>query len=244
MSTYTDKHNMIKENVAVDYHSRITRQCVKLQNESNEYWGTFHGKTVQDAFIATPGLRLKHKGYDCIADLFADGTGKGKDYVLKAHQVWRLIEGHDDQKTYIVDGLTIDVGDIFIVKKDMQIADMSKDDVEFIHNGFKVNVIKQDVPDEGYAATYYITQDGRQVGQPIEILSCGSSASYSAGNGLVLSGNEFSISASVLDKIDDTTAKLNAIKTELDSILTASTINEYKIESMALALSAIRKALD
>lgn len=43
MSTYTDLHNRVKENVTIDYHNRITPQKVKLFNEENEYWGTFQG---------------------------------------------------------------------------------------------------------------------------------------------------------------------------------------------------------
>jgi hypothetical protein len=41
MSTYTDLHNRVKENITIDYHNRITPQKVKLFNEENEYWGTF-----------------------------------------------------------------------------------------------------------------------------------------------------------------------------------------------------------
>ena len=43
MSTYTDLHNRVKENVTVDYNNRITTQRVRLFNEQNEYWGTLRG---------------------------------------------------------------------------------------------------------------------------------------------------------------------------------------------------------
>lgn len=43
MSTYTDLHNKIKENVVVNYHDRCTPQEVRFLNENNEYWGTFTG---------------------------------------------------------------------------------------------------------------------------------------------------------------------------------------------------------
>lgn len=43
MSTYTDLHNRVKENITVDYHSRITPQIVRLYNEKNEFWGTLKG---------------------------------------------------------------------------------------------------------------------------------------------------------------------------------------------------------
>lgn len=52
MSTYTDLHNKVKENIAVDYHNRITPQKVRLFNEENEYWGTFKGHvTAEDIQI-------------------------------------------------------------------------------------------------------------------------------------------------------------------------------------------------
>ena len=52
MSTYTDLHNQVKENIAVDYHNRITPQRVRLFNEQNEYWGTFKGHvTAEDIQI-------------------------------------------------------------------------------------------------------------------------------------------------------------------------------------------------
>ena len=52
MSTYTDLHNQVKENIAVDYHNRITPQRVRLFNEENEYWGTFKGHvTAEDIQI-------------------------------------------------------------------------------------------------------------------------------------------------------------------------------------------------
>lgn len=43
MSTYTDLHNRVKENITIDYHNRITPQKVRLFNEENEYWGIFQG---------------------------------------------------------------------------------------------------------------------------------------------------------------------------------------------------------
>ena len=43
MSTYTDLHNRVKENIAVDYNNRITTQRVRLFNEQNEFWGTLRG---------------------------------------------------------------------------------------------------------------------------------------------------------------------------------------------------------
>ena len=45
MSTYTDLHNKIKENLTVGYSpdDRITTQKVRFYNEGNEYWGTFKG---------------------------------------------------------------------------------------------------------------------------------------------------------------------------------------------------------
>ena len=43
MSTYTDLHNRVKENITVDYNSRITPQEVHLLNENNEFWGTLKG---------------------------------------------------------------------------------------------------------------------------------------------------------------------------------------------------------
>ena len=46
MSTYTDLHNKIKENITVGYSpdDRMTTQHVRFCNPENEYWGTFHGK--------------------------------------------------------------------------------------------------------------------------------------------------------------------------------------------------------
>lgn len=43
MSTYTDLHNRVKENIVVGYNDRITTQKVKFLNEENEYQGTFEG---------------------------------------------------------------------------------------------------------------------------------------------------------------------------------------------------------
>ena len=43
MSTYTDLHNRVKENITVDYNNRVTPQRVRFFNEQNEYWGTFRG---------------------------------------------------------------------------------------------------------------------------------------------------------------------------------------------------------
>ena len=45
MSTYTNLHNKIKENLTVGYSpdDRITTQKVKFYNRGNEYWGTFNG---------------------------------------------------------------------------------------------------------------------------------------------------------------------------------------------------------
>jgi hypothetical protein len=43
MSTYTDLHNRVKENVTVDYNNRITTQRARFLNEQNEYWGTLRG---------------------------------------------------------------------------------------------------------------------------------------------------------------------------------------------------------
>jgi hypothetical protein len=43
MATYTDLHNRVKENITVDYNSRITPQAVRFLNENNEYWGTLKG---------------------------------------------------------------------------------------------------------------------------------------------------------------------------------------------------------
>jgi len=45
MSTYTDLHNRVKENLVVGYKpdDRITVQKVRFYNEENEYWGTFKG---------------------------------------------------------------------------------------------------------------------------------------------------------------------------------------------------------
>lgn len=45
MSTYTDLHNKIKENITVGYSpdDRITTQQVRFYNTKNEYWGTFRG---------------------------------------------------------------------------------------------------------------------------------------------------------------------------------------------------------
>ncbi len=43
MSTYTDLHNRVKENIAVDYNNRITSQRVRFLNEQNEFLGTLRG---------------------------------------------------------------------------------------------------------------------------------------------------------------------------------------------------------
>ena len=57
MSTYTDLHNKLKETINVDYRTRETNQCVKLQNERNEYWGTFKGSlNVEDSSISRASL--------------------------------------------------------------------------------------------------------------------------------------------------------------------------------------------
>lgn len=46
MATYTNLENKIKENIVVDYTSRVTGQQVKLFNKYNELCGIFHGNIV------------------------------------------------------------------------------------------------------------------------------------------------------------------------------------------------------
>jgi hypothetical protein len=43
MSTYTDLHNRVKENLTVDYHTRITTQKISALNEENLFVGKFSG---------------------------------------------------------------------------------------------------------------------------------------------------------------------------------------------------------
>lgn len=57
MSTYTDLNKKIKETIVVNYNDRVTPQEVKLFNENNEYWGTFHGKSnISDSVISNTTL--------------------------------------------------------------------------------------------------------------------------------------------------------------------------------------------
>lgn len=55
MATYTDFHNRVKENINVDYHSRITPQKVRLLNEENEYWGTLKGNISAEDIVINGG---------------------------------------------------------------------------------------------------------------------------------------------------------------------------------------------
>lgn len=56
MSTYTDLHNRVKENVTVDYNDRVTPQLVRLFNEKNEFWGTLKGHVSADNINIDGGL--------------------------------------------------------------------------------------------------------------------------------------------------------------------------------------------
>lgn len=56
MSTYTDLKNVVKETVTVNYDDRYTNQKVKLFNEENEFWGTYHGTLAGDATLKGMGI--------------------------------------------------------------------------------------------------------------------------------------------------------------------------------------------
>lgn len=73
MSTYTDLHNRVKENVTIDYHNRITPQKVKLFNEENEYWGTFQG--------VISGANSVMSGGSIVNTVLSDVTFAGETYI-------------------------------------------------------------------------------------------------------------------------------------------------------------------
>ena len=56
MSTYTDLHNQVKENITVDYNNRITTQRVRFLNEQNEFWGTLRGNVSAENITIEGGV--------------------------------------------------------------------------------------------------------------------------------------------------------------------------------------------
>lgn len=76
MSTYTDLHNKIRENIAVDYSSRTTPQLVKFTNLSNEFSGIMSNGiisgTALNGCILPDGKKLENELsniYDLISEL-------------------------------------------------------------------------------------------------------------------------------------------------------------------------------
>ena len=71
MSTYTDLHNQVKENITVDYNNRITTQRVRFLNEQNEFlkdiytfvWNT-RINLLKDSFEQTKNHAEGERGDD------------------------------------------------------------------------------------------------------------------------------------------------------------------------------------
>ena len=125
MSTYTDLHKRLKENVSLDSRNRITTQEAKFLNANNEFWGTFVGQ-LSSKGIAIDGGTLKNVTIDGVMLTNVSGTaGEFKGFDSLNDKIVELSDRMYDPEFGIEKQLNNFSGELGEVKNDITSLDGS-----------------------------------------------------------------------------------------------------------------------